>query len=432
MPPLPFLRRACLLWFLATVAWVAAARADEPMPRWWKGNLHTHSLWSDGDDFPEMIADWYKSRGYHFLALSDHNTLSDHERWIPIGGARGSSRAAFEKYLARWGAPWVETRRAEAGEEVRLKMLREFRVRLEEPARFLLVQSEEITAATVHVNATNIQEKILPYTGGSRTSDSAWVVAAMRRAVDAVHAQRERTGIPMFPHINHPNFRWAITAEELAQVERERFFEVYNGHPEVANEGDALHPGTERIWDIVNTERIAIRGTGAMFGMATDDTHHYHGDPRKRSRPGRGWVMVRAKNLAVEELIAAMEAGDFYASSGVVLRDVRREKDRLSVEIEPEAGITYTTTFFGTRRGYDRTSEPVTDAAGKVLRITRRYSADVGAVLAKVEGPSASYTLRGDELYVRARISSSKPLADPAQPGEREQAWTQPLVPGAH
>ena len=43
--------------------------------RWWKGNLHTHSLWSDGNDFPEMIADWYRKNGYHFLALSDHNIL---------------------------------------------------------------------------------------------------------------------------------------------------------------------------------------------------------------------------------------------------------------------------------------------------------------------------------------------------------------------
>src|SRR5262245_24226725 len=40
---------------------------DEP-PRYWKGNLHTHSLWSDGDDFPEMIGDWYKKNGYDFLA----------------------------------------------------------------------------------------------------------------------------------------------------------------------------------------------------------------------------------------------------------------------------------------------------------------------------------------------------------------------------
>ena len=28
--------------------------------RWYRGNMHTHSLWSDGDDYPEMIADWYK------------------------------------------------------------------------------------------------------------------------------------------------------------------------------------------------------------------------------------------------------------------------------------------------------------------------------------------------------------------------------------
>ena len=46
-------------------------------PTYWKGNLHTHSLWSDGDDFPEMIADWYKRHGYHFLTLTDHNVLSE-------------------------------------------------------------------------------------------------------------------------------------------------------------------------------------------------------------------------------------------------------------------------------------------------------------------------------------------------------------------
>jgi len=39
----------------------------EPEPQWWKGNLHTHSLWSDGDDYPEMILDWYKTNGYHFM-----------------------------------------------------------------------------------------------------------------------------------------------------------------------------------------------------------------------------------------------------------------------------------------------------------------------------------------------------------------------------
>src|SRR5205814_702981 len=55
----------------SAVAWQGATKKAEPAtellpvlqdsgPRWWKGNLHTHSFWSDGDDFPEMIADWYK------------------------------------------------------------------------------------------------------------------------------------------------------------------------------------------------------------------------------------------------------------------------------------------------------------------------------------------------------------------------------------
>lgn len=48
--------------------------------RWFKGNLHTHSLWSDGNDFPEMICDWYAQNDYNFLALSDHNILSRGEK----------------------------------------------------------------------------------------------------------------------------------------------------------------------------------------------------------------------------------------------------------------------------------------------------------------------------------------------------------------
>ena len=48
---------------------------------WKKGNLHTHSLWSDGDDFPEMIIQWYKDHDYQFIALSDHNIIADSEFW---------------------------------------------------------------------------------------------------------------------------------------------------------------------------------------------------------------------------------------------------------------------------------------------------------------------------------------------------------------
>jgi hypothetical protein len=415
------MRFVSLLCFLASTA---LSFADDPAPRWWKGNLHTHSLWSDGDDYPEMIATWYKDRGYHFLALSDHNILSDHERWIAVAKSKGGD-AALAKYLARFGNAWVERREVDGAKQVRLKMLSEFRQFLEEPGQFLLIQSEELSARyqsiPIHVNATNLQEFIAPRAGNS-------VLEVMQNNVNAVADQRQRTGVPMFPHINHPNFGWAITAEELMQIENEHFFEVYNGHPLVHSAGDELHASTDRIWDIILTERLAELGKPPLFGMAVDDSHNYHGEPKKDSHPGRGWVMVRSAKLGVEDLIAAMEGGDFYASSGVTLNDVRRGKDEISVEIDAEPGVTYRTEFIGTRIGYDRTRVAILGENGSALRVTNTYSKDIGTVLASVEGASARYALKGDEIYVRARITSSKLMADPPTAGEYERAWTQPVV----
>jgi hypothetical protein len=96
------------------VAFVLQFSTSAAEPRWWKGNLHTHLLWSDGDDYPEMIAEWYKAHGYNFLALSDHNIIADHERWVNIAKSKGKE-IAFDKYLARFGTPWVETRPVETG-----------------------------------------------------------------------------------------------------------------------------------------------------------------------------------------------------------------------------------------------------------------------------------------------------------------------------
>jgi hypothetical protein len=69
----------------------------------------------------------------------------------------------------------------------------------------------------------------------------------------------------------------------------------------------------------------------------------------------------------------------------------------------------------------------VLDEHGKPLDVTRRYSDDVGRVLATVEGTTARYTLAGDELYVRAVVTSSEPPDNPSFPDQRRQAWTQPV-----
>ncbi len=433
--PLPDLlarhRGTLTLTFAVVAGCIAAATVDaqlrsQPTDRWWKGNLHTHSLWSDGDDYPEMIADWYKQKGYNFLALSDHNILSEGQKWVDAEKNRGGAKA-LAAYRARFGDGWVEERAAEGKREVRLKPLSEFRHLFEEPNRFLMIQSEEISDSfarkPIHINVANIRELVKPQGGTS-------MVDVMQRNVDAVMEQRKRTGQPMFPHLNHPNFGWAVTAEELMQVKGEKFFEVYNGHPAVHNYGDPQHAGAERIWDIILTRRIAEMDGEVLYGVAVDDSHNYHQQAINRSNPGRGWVMVRSPRLTPEGIVTAMEAGDFYSSTGVRLKDIRKEPNRLTIQIEPESGVTYKTRFVGTRKDYDRRSEPVMDAEGKPLPVTRRYSDQIGTVLAEVSGTSPSYTLKGDELYVRATIISSKPQANPYKEGDTEAAWVQPLVTG--
>jgi hypothetical protein len=437
----------CIVAATAALAKTATAREA----RWFKGNLHTHSLWSDGDDYPEMIADWYKTNGYQFLAISDHNVLQQGPRWLELKPPRvvagvlkeRGTGVALEKYLRRFGPDWVEQRETAGKKEIRLKPLEEYRSLLEEPGKFLMIPSEEITArwkrpktdttpemgGDVHMNLTNPRELIAPVTG----ADNALTI--MQRTIDAAFAQRARTGQPMLLHLNHPNYVWGITAEELMQLHGEKFFEVYNGHPGVHNDGDATRLSTDAMWDAILTRRLAELHLEPMFGLATDDAHAYHQTIIGRANAGRGWVMVRAKFLTAESLIAAMEAGDFYASSGVTLVDVRRRDSELAVEIQTEPGVSYTIQFIGTRRGYDPTSQIIPPPAGESARKTlphRRYSKDVGAVLAEVAGSRASYTLKGDEIYVRAKITSTKPKPNASVPGEFECAWTQPLVNGAY
>jgi hypothetical protein len=218
-----------------------------------------------------------------------------------------------------------------------------------------------------------------------------------------------------------------MTAEDLAAVVEERFFEVYNGHPGVEHLGNATRPGVERLWDIANTLRIAELESPPLYGVGTDDSHEYHGRPG--SRPGRGRIMVRTRHLTPENLLKAINAGDFYASSGVTLHDVQFNKtdQTLSVQIDADPGVDYQTDFIGTLIDYDRNSEPRVGDDGKPIVATRKYSADVGRLLKSVKGAKAQYKLTGSELYVRAVVTSSLAAADPSFENQRQQAWTQPV-----
>ena len=392
--------------------------------QWFKGNLHTHSHWSDGDDYLEMIADWYRKRGYHFLVFTDHNVLANTERWINVKESEGGLEA-FEKLKAKF-PDTVKQRKTDKGElEVRLRTFHEVAQQFNANGDFLLIQGEEISDSfeelPIHLNAGNLAEEIAPMGGRS-------VYETIQNNVRAVLAQREKLEQPMMVHVNHPNFNYAITAEDLMRVRGERFFEVYNGHPRVNNAGNELRASTDRMWDIILTSRLAELQLPIMYGLAVDDGHHYHEVSGKKSNPERGWVQVLAAELTAKSLIQALESGQFYSSSGVSLESITTSDAGMSIEIDPVAGETYITEFVGTRRGYDASSQPVLDEDGNEVRTTRRYSDDIGATLKTAAGTRAEYRFAGDEIYVRARITSSAPQSNPGTPGDPQRAWCQPIL----
>ena len=373
---------------------------DESAKQWYKGNLHTHSYWSDGDDFPERIMEWYKSNGYHFLALTDHNTLAQGEKWVNI--AVGSiHHQAFLSYLKQYGEDWVNYRVDSGKVAVQLKTLDEYRPLFEEEGKFLIMQGEEITdgfdGAPIHLNSTNLIELIEPQGGNS-------VVEVLQRNIDAVNAQREKTGQPMIVHINHPNFHYAISANDMKQLKGERFFEVFNGHPAVHNMGDSLHSSIESMWDEINITYYD-QDQALLLGIATDDSHNYHLLGEQWSNSGRGWVMVRAGDLTPEALIQALESSDFYSSTGVEFRELHYGENSISLAIQEQEGVEYEIQFIGYLEGQSNTT-----------------------LLHSVKGGEASYTAEEGVLFFRAKVLSNQPMPLPLQEVQFASAWTQPVL----
>jgi hypothetical protein len=327
----------------AAAAAIAAVNWLQPPPRaaggqpaaaalhWYKGNTHTHTLNSDGDSTPDDVVRWYREHGYHFLVLTDHNYLTG------VDGLN-ALHAADE--------------------------------------RFLVIKGEELTdtfdGKPLHVNGLDVSRTVAPQHGSS-------VVDVLQRGIDAIRAEGGA------PHVDHPNFYWAISADDLARLNRLRLFEIFNGHPLVNNLGGGGVPGMEEVWD-----RLLSNGR-TIYGVADDDAHVFKqpGNPNVPG-PGRGWVVVRAERLAPRAIVEALERGEFYASTGVELGDYQATARGITLTIAEAITSKYRVQFIGKH----------------------------GRLLKEVTSNPASYVFAGDELYVRAKVIESN----------GRMAWTQPVV----
>ena len=238
----------------------------------------------------------------------------------------------------------------------------------------VMIPGEEVTdrlpKRPLHVNAIGIERAIPPQRG-------ATAVEVLQHNVDAVW---ESGGIAL---VNHPNFGWAFGANELLKLDRFVLLEVASGHPYVNMQGP---PSVEAMWDQLLTAGRRV------FAVAVDDTHHLK-DPLDEGHvpPGRAWIVVRAEERTPDAILGAIERGDFYASMGPEIAEYGVGAKSMTVCVKEKNTAHYRVQFIGAH----------------------------GRLLQESPGSAATYTFRGDETYVRAKVIDSNGKA----------AWLQPVTP---
>jgi len=386
---------------------------------WYKGNLHAHSFWSDGCDFPEMIADWFKRHGYHFLAFTEHDTFQTGDHWLAVDASTYAGRTlaatdCLARYQQRFGDGHVQTRMVNGQTEVRLKPMDEYRGLIEDE-RFRLLQGEEVTHDSqrdeaIYLNVFNHDQPM-----GAQRGETA--PDAIAHTAQLSLAAQDRLARPVLTAINHPNWHYRVHADWIIEAAGVRFMEVFTALSSCNVYGDADHPDAETLWDTALAARLSRDATDVLLGLFTDDCHFYlPDDPHVLERrampgdglgfPGRAWVMVHADHLDDDAIFTAMTRGAFYGSTGVTLDAIETDGKTFSLDITTEPGTRYLTQF-----------------------ITTRKHGATGEIASTQPGAHPRYTFTGDERYVRARIVSDRVHPMPHRAGDTQCAWTQPIVP---
>ncbi len=250
---------------------------------WVKGNTHCHTNNSDGDSTLQVVADWYRSHGYGFVFITDHNKVTE---------------------LSAYSVP----------------------------GDFLLIPGEEVSAGfggkPVHLCGLGLSSVVSPITGKS-------IADTLQQNVDAI------AGAEAIPQINHPNWHYAFDHRELQEVTGCSLLEIYNASSGCNNPGDAAHLSVEQIWDVLLSEGKRF------YAIASDDAHCYTTFDPSRDNPGTGWIVARVGKLTREDVMEALRKGDFYASTGVELADYAADGSSIRISVKPTEGKAYRIRFIG-------------------------------------------------------------------------------------
>lgn len=312
----------------------ASATSAAPL-RWLKGSTHVHAKPS-GDSttpIPDVIA-WYEAHGYDFIFLTDHNQVSE----LPGGASTFGDVAVSAPAQGLLVLSGIEL--------------------THNPATCIPPPPLPDGKCRVHVNVLGVTAR--------PEGKLEWADRKSFRRIDlygrALVTAKELGGVAQ---LNHPQWHWGMSAELLTELGRRGalLVEIANSQFTTWNDGSVgapqpiapsppatstgapapavksaaaapptpsphSFPSIEKLWD------AALAAGVTMWGVGSDDAHSYDG--KGQYPAGGAWIMVHAPREP-RALLAAITAGAFYASNGVVLERAGREGDSLVVEISPQS-----------------------------------------------------------------------------------------------
>ncbi|MCB9563446.1 MAG: PHP domain-containing protein [Kofleriaceae bacterium] len=287
------------------------AAVVEDLP-WLRGSTHVHAAPS-GDStkpVPEVIA-WYAAHGYDFIALTDHNRVTDVD-----GDTAGAVAVHVGDDLIVLG-----------GVELTYN-----------PGVCDPPPPEPDGKCRIHANLLGVTAR--------PEGKLEWADRDSPRRLDSYQAAIAEAGVlGGMVQINHPQWHWGLTADLLEALAARgvKLVEIANVQFSRWNAGDDRHPSMEALWD------AALTAGATVWGVASDDAHDYDDDGGGSYPAGGGWVMVHARREP-QAILDALAAGRFYSSTGVTLARAEVDGDALVVEVAADEPGDHRITFVGDGR----------------------------------------------------------------------------------
>lgn len=300
----------------------------------YKANLHCHSSCSDGKLTPAEIKAAYKEKGYSIVAFSDHDALHSHNE---LSDPSFLALTAYE----------ISIRTDDETPHAYRKIV-DLNLLAKEPNNLTQIAYHPYTVSWLVERGKMTQQEVdaIQYAGDLR--DLRYYPGNINKIIKTANENG------FLVTVNHP--MWSLAIGDHSQYEGAWAMEIYN-HGCYALNG---LPSADMVYDDM------LRSGKKLFCVATDDNHSWMPMDSYRSDMFGGFVMIRAESLTYKNIIAALENGDFYSSTGPEISELYYEDSFVHITCSAAESICMTTLGRKGERISTDDGSPVTSAKFKI------------------------------------------------------------------